>query len=92
MKTTIILLILSFIIVLFGFFAQVFSLQDSEYVWITKEQVKNLLWNLQESLEGKGHVQCMAAEHRSNVFCLDTDHALKFYKDSLISYKSIIFC
>ena len=48
MKTTIILLILSFIIVLFGFFAQVFSLQESEYVWITKEQVKNLLWNLQE--------------------------------------------
>jgi WD repeat-containing protein 22 len=35
-----------------------------------------LLWNLEEALEGRGHVRCMAAEHKSNIFCLDTDHAL----------------
>eukprot|EP00088_Acartia_fossae_P028888 TRINITY_DN2969_c0_g1_i1.p1 TRINITY_DN2969_c0_g1~~TRINITY_DN2969_c0_g1_i1.p1 ORF type:complete len:951 (-),score=207.47 TRINITY_DN2969_c0_g1_i1:858-3710(-) len=35
-----------------------------------------LLWNLEEALEGKGHKRCMAAEHRSNIFCLDTDKSL----------------
>ena len=68
MKTTIILLIMSFIVVLFGFFAQVFSLQDSEYVWITKEQVKNLLWNLQEiklAMIAKGSIDDEASKSAS---------------------------
>ncbi len=26
--------------------------------------------------EGRGYIRCMAAEHRSNIFCLDTDQAL----------------
>ena len=45
MKATI---ILSFIIAIFGFFTQVSPLQDSEDVWLKEEQVKNLLWTLQE--------------------------------------------
>ena len=49
---------------------------DGGYMVSAGDDRRVLLWNLQESLEGKGQVQCMAAEHRSNVFCLDTDHAL----------------
>jgi len=49
---------------------------DGNWVVSGGDDRRVLLWNLQEALEGRGHKRCMQAEHRSNIFCLDTDQQL----------------